>query len=121
MSGTASRRKGARYECDVVNWLRANGYPTAERRIMGMSGDTGDISGVPLTVIECKNQQRIELGAWFTQMQLEQITAQQLTSYANVTGALFIKRRGQVDVGQHYVVMSAKDWLALMRARDLVT
>jgi len=113
--GIGPRRKGASYERDVVNWLRGNGYPNAERRIMGMSDDRGDITGVPGVVIECKNQQRIELGSWFTQMQLEQIECQQYEP-RHVFGVLFIKRRGTVDVGQHYVVMSGYDWADLATA-----
>lgn len=108
MSGAASRRKGAGYERDVVRWLNANGYGMAERRIPGMANDRGDISGVPYTVIECKNQRRIELGTWFTQMQQEQAEA------AQALGALFIKRRGVTDVGQHYVVVSGDTWLRML-------
>lgn len=108
MSGSASRRKGAGYERDVVRWLNENGYMRAERRIPGMTRDTGDIVGVAGTVIECKNQRRLELGAWFSQMEREQFEAEE------ELGALFIKRRGTTDVGHHYVVVSGWTWLELM-------
>lgn len=108
MSGSTSRRKGASYERDVVRWLNTNGYPQAERRIMGMSNDRGDIVGVPHTVIECKNQRAFDLGSWFRQMQDEQHTA------ATPLGVLVVKRRGCTDVGQHYFVVSGDTWLDLM-------
>ena len=107
--GAASRRKGAGYERDVVNWLRIRGYLNVERRIAGMSDDTGDITGWPGVVIECKNHKAITLGAWVAQLEEEATRAR--ADHA----ALFIKRRGTTDVGSHYVVMLADDWLDLMK------
>jgi hypothetical protein len=106
--GAASRRAGAWYERLVTKWLNENGYTQAERRIMGMSNDKGDICGVPCTVIECKNQAKLDLGVWFSQMEREQVCAEQ------ELGALFIRRRGTTDVGHHYVVVSGYTWLDLM-------
>lgn len=106
--GAASRRKGACYERDVVRWLKDNGYPQAERRIAGMFDDKGDVANVPCTTMECKNHKALSLGTWFAQMELEQLASEQ------DLGVLVIKRRGFVDVGHHYFVVSGYTWLDLM-------
>jgi hypothetical protein len=106
--GAGPRRKGAGYERDVVRWLNAEGFGPVERRIAGMDADTGDLTGLPGVVIECKNQNTISLGAWFSQLEAERAQA------AAKLGALFIKRRGTADVSRHYVVMSGADFLELL-------
>lgn len=109
--GAAPRRKGATYERDVVRWFVANGHPNVERRIAGMSDDRGDLTGLhPLVVVECKNHKALNLGSWFAQTEAEAMLAG-----ANLA-ALFIKRRGVIDVGRHYVVLSGDDFLNLFNA-----
>lgn len=103
-----SRRKGANHERSVITWLRSIGRPHVERRIMGMSDDTGDITGWPGVVIECKNAQRIELAAWVDQLEDEIALADA------DTGVVIVKRRGVTDPGEFYAVMPARRWHALM-------
>lgn len=55
--GAASRRKGARFEAQVAAWLRAHGWPHAERRSAGLAGS--DIVGVLPFEIECKNRKDV--------------------------------------------------------------
>lgn len=61
---SASKRKGTAFETEVVNFLRANGQPFAERRALKGSRDCGDITGIPSLVIEVKNVQAMALGTW---------------------------------------------------------
>jgi hypothetical protein len=61
---SASKRKGTAFETDVVNYLRANGHPFAERRALKGARDCGDVTGVPGVVIEIKNVASMKLAEW---------------------------------------------------------
>jgi hypothetical protein len=107
VTGAASRRKGATYENAVVNWLKANGWPFAERRIAGMSDDRGDIL-LPGVVVECKNRKSIDLAGFVDQLEDEIATS------GAPTGLCVVKRAGVADVGRHYAVTTvarAFEWL----------
>ena len=93
-----SRRKGRVWNNAVVNWLRDNGFPSAERTEY-LDAQTGDILGIPGWSLECKNGQRTELAAWVDQS----------TEQAETAGvpyhAVIHKRKGVGDVGKAYVTM----------------
>jgi hypothetical protein len=95
----ASKRKGTAWETAVVDWLRTNGWPYAERRALAGSADKGDVSGLPGVVIEAKNAKSITLAAWVDELLVECANAN-----AEV-GCVVIKRRGTTDVGRAYAVM----------------
>lgn len=103
-----SRRKGATYELAVVKWLNAHSWPFAERRIMGMAADKGDVTGMGPVVIECKNRKDFDLAGYVTQLEEEIHTA------GAETGVVIVKRRGVIDVGRHYAVMPVNLWADLM-------
>ena len=108
MSGTSSRRKGAAYETEVVRYLRGTGVIHAQRALPGGHLAGGDITGMPGQVIECKNQQRLELGPWLDQM---------LTEMGEVNadrGVLVVKRRGWPDVPDHYAVTTVEQYVDLL-------
>lgn len=106
--GAASRTKGAQYERDVVNHLKARGRLHIERRISGMDKDTGDINGIPGVVIECKNRKAIDLAGF-----CDQLAAEMAEADAD-HGVVIVKRAGVADVGRHYAVTTVDGWLDLM-------
>ena len=108
VSGTRSRRKGARAETEVVNHLRRNGWPHAERRLMGQPDDTGDVIGIGPITLEIKNHARLELGTWATQLEAEMNQAQ------NTVGAVIHKRRGRTDVAEWFATMPVHVLLRLL-------
>lgn len=113
MSGATSRRKGARAEVAVVNHLRANGFPHAERRIAGMDDDTGDITGIgPGLVLEVKDQKTLSLGAWVDQLGDEMHRADA------DAGAVIVKRKGvpAERAGEWFAVLTLDDFVLLLRA-----
>ena len=58
----ANRRRGARAEVAVVNYLRDNGYPDARRYLAGDGRQPGDIDGWhPLICCEVKD---VKSSAW---------------------------------------------------------
>jgi hypothetical protein len=104
-----SKAKGSGAERAVVEHLRANGFPHAERRLAGATKDRGDIAGVPAVVIEVNNCERIALGAWVDEATLEQ--ANDGADY----GLVWHKRRGRADAGQWYATMPAAQMVRLLR------
>ena len=103
MSGSSSRRKGARAEQAVARWLRANGWAArTSRSAQGVQGGADIITDCPLS-LEVKDHARMELAAW-----LEQAVAQ---AEPGRPGVVLHKRRGKGNPG---------DWYATMRAADLI-
>jgi hypothetical protein len=105
-----SKAKGSGAERAVVDYLRGNGFPYAERRLAGDVKDRGDIAGVPGVVIEVKNCERTELGAWVGEAVVEQ--ANDGADY----GVVWHKRRGRGDPGQWYATLPAAQLVRLLRA-----
>lgn len=55
-----SKRKGDRFERDVVNFLQGHGFPTASRNgLTGQTEDIGDVLGVPGWTFEIKNHRNL--------------------------------------------------------------
>lgn len=104
-----SKAKGSGAERSVVEHLRANGFPHAERRLAGDSKDRGDIAGAPGIVFEVKNCERTELGAW-----LDEAVVEQANDGADY-GVVWHKRRGRGDAGAWYATMPAAQLVRLLR------
>ena len=106
---SASKRKGSAAERAVVEWLKANGYPYADRRLAGATLDKGDISGLPGVTIEIKNHAKLDLAGWIAELEIE------MKNDGAWTGTVLHKRKGKGDVGEWYATMPAKVWLALLK------
>lgn len=105
---SASKQKGTAAETAVANWLKANGYPHAERRALNGNTDKGDITGLPGCVIEVKNCRTMTLAEWITELRAE------IRNAGALTGVVIHKRKGTTNVGDWYATMPASVWLALM-------
>lgn len=102
-----SKQRGTAWESAVVTWLRANGFPYAERRTLAGANDKGDVSGVPGVVLECKATKSITLSTFVDELLVEMANAD-ADAHPSVpahVGAVVIKRRGTTDVGRAYAVM----------------
>ena len=106
---SAAKRKGSQAERDVVAYLKANGYPYADRRVAGATLDKGDISGVLGVTIEIKNHARLDLAGWLAELEIE------MKNDNAWTGVVIHKRKGKGDVGEWYATLPVKVWLALLR------
>lgn len=104
-----SKRKGSKAERDVVQWLKANGYPYADRRLAGATLDKGDISGVLGVTIEVKDHKRMDLAGWIAELEIE------MKNDNAWTGTVIHKRKGKGDVSEWYASMPAKVWLELLK------
>jgi hypothetical protein len=104
-----SRAKGTKAETAIVNYLRANGFPHAERRALAGSADKGDIAGVPGVVIEAKDCVRAELAAWADE------AAQEAVNAGAPVGAVWFKRRGTTDPGRWFVLLDGATFCEVIR------
>jgi hypothetical protein len=111
MSG--ERAKGTRFETAVCDYLREH-FPRVERRAMSGSRDRGDIAGIPETVIECKDQRRVELALW-----VDQATAEAMN--AGVPLGVVVHKRLRRPIRDAYVTMPLREFALLLveaRAND---
>lgn len=121
--GKSNRRKGAQAERDVVTWLRANGWPHAERAIAtgNRSGDRvrldpGDITGTPGLVWQVKDRADITQPA-VLYAALSETEEQRGAAMADF-GLLVARKRGTRDVGEWTVWMPAHQMLLLTHGRE---
>jgi hypothetical protein len=93
-----SKRKGSAFEREVVEFLRAHGFPYAERRVQRGVNDAGDVSGVVGWVLECKNCRAAELGPWLTEASRE-------ASNDGVSRFAVVHKRRQHGVAEAFVTL----------------
>lgn len=94
-----ARAKGTAAETAVVNYLRANGFPHAERRALAGSADRGDIAGIAGWAIEVKSGARLDIPGWLRETAKE---ADNVTGY----GLLVVKPKGigAANVGDWWAI-----------------
>lgn len=106
------RRKGSSFERLIADYLKAHGFPFADRRVKNGSKDRGDIGGVHAhghpVVIEAKNTTRTELGTWAGEAEAERVNDGALV------GVVVHKRHGKGQAGEQWVTMTVQDFAALL-------
>jgi hypothetical protein len=106
------RRKGSRFELDVVAYLREHGFPYAERAYgAGRPEDVGDIDGVAGFVVECKAHKSIDLAGFIDEADRER-------SHARQPFAVVIAKRRNKSTGESYVVMPLSQFCCLIADDD---
>lgn len=103
-----SNRKGGRFERELVQFLKENGFPHAERRALRGADDRGDIVGIPGLVIEAKSHNRLDLPGWLDQLREEK------ERDGGSDGAVIARRRNHW-IGKSYFVMDAIDGIKMLR------
>lgn len=108
-----SKAVGTEAESAVRDYLRANGFPFADRLTLHGSKDIGDVrlgDGVPV-VVEVKGGQKAvtELGSHVKEMLVEVENAQA------ETGFVIAKRRQSGKVGDWFAVMTVDQMLAIVK------
>lgn len=104
-----SKRKGNIAERAVVDYLRDQDYPYADRMRSGWSDDKGDIDGVPDTCIEVKAEKKIALSEYMRELETEMGNA-----HAG-TGVVIVKKRGETDVANWYACAPVHVWIELLK------
>ena len=108
---TASKRRGSRFETEVVAYLAEHGFPLAERRVMGGTRDRGDVAGIPGWTLELKAERSLDLAGALSEARTEAANAGTL-DYAAV-----LKRRSH-GIGDAYVVLPLDRFAHLLRRQS---
>lgn len=116
-----ARRKGTAGESDIVEWLKANGVPGAERHALHGRLDIGDINGVPGLVMSVKYVGRdkpMRLSGWLNELALMQVNLTNRQPLPNelADGVLVVRRAGYPSPGNWYAVQTLGEWWKLYRA-----
>lgn len=112
-SHRSARAAGTRFETAIAACLAEHVDDRIERRVRGGAKDRGDVSGVRTigghrVVIEAKNTNRLELGVWVGEADIERGNDDALV------GVVWHKRRGKADPLDSYVTMTGRDFVALL-------
>lgn len=103
-----NKQKGTRAETQVVEYLRAHGYPLAERRALHGALDQGDVIGIPDVALEVKDCRTMTLAAWVDEARIEAANAKV------PIGVVVHKRRGHGTPGEWYASMTFDTLLMLL-------
>lgn len=109
-----NRATGTRWESTIVDYLRANGAPHAERRALNGAKDRGDVAGLPGVVIEAKSAARVELAAW-----LDEANTERGNDHAEI-GVVWFKRRGKASAAAGFVLMDGETLVALLQGAGYI-
>jgi Holliday junction resolvase len=111
--GAAPKRKGSTFERDLVAYLRANGFPAAERTYgAGRPDDVGDIDGVPDFTIEAKAHRAIDLAAFADEAETERVNA------GRRFAAVIAKRRNKATSAA-YVIVTLEQFVRLIHGDEV--
>ena len=106
------KRKGSQFERDVVEFLKVNGHPYAERHYgAGRPDDVGDIDGIPGWTLEVKNHRALELAGWLAEAEAERVNGRQRF------GGVIFKRRGR-PTADSYVLLDLTTFARLLAEED---
>lgn len=107
-----SKQRGTRYEGEVADYFRRQGWVQAERRALAGANDMGDITGIPGVVIECKNHRTHDLAGWVAELEVE------LGNAGCDIGLVAVRRRGTADRSRDYAVMPMHVAVRLLRIAE---
>lgn len=112
-SRASAKAAGARFERAIADWLATHVDDRIDRRVKNGVKDRGDIAGIRhmggRIVAECKDYGgRYLLGTWLREVETERGNDDALA------GVVIVKRRGEGDPGEQVVVMTMRDFTALL-------
>jgi hypothetical protein len=104
-----SKQKGTLAETAVADYLRQT-FPAVERRALAGVNDKGDLSNVPFSVVEVKNQRSYKIHEWMKETEVERLNA------GEELGVLVIKPNGVgvSNVDKWWAVVSLETITALI-------
>ena len=110
---SANKRKGAKFETDVLKWLRENEL-TAERLSKAGAKDEGDVvvfghKNLP-HILELKNRQKIDLPAFWEEAQVEAVNYAKARGIGEVPPAFVIVKRRGLGIGKSWVIQDLDQW-----------
>ena len=108
-----AKRAGAKFETDVLKWLRSKGV-TAERLRLAGKADEGDlvcfISGQPY-VFELKNTKRLDLPRFWKEAVEEVANYAKARNLSATPPSYVIVKRRNAGIEESWVIQSLDKWL----------
>ena len=104
-----SKAKGTRFEVACANFLREAGYTEVYRMATQSEHDCGDLGGLPLFAVECRDRQKIDLAKNVDDANKR--AANKEVPY----GVTMMKRRNK-NIADAYVAMDLKTFVAILDA-----
>lgn len=104
-----SKRIGTAAENAVVEYLRDQGFPYAERRALAGSKDRGDIAGIVGAVIEVKNCKVLEFSKWLEEAEQERVNA------GAQLAIVVAKRRGKANPKDWYWMATGPSMVQMLK------
>ena len=100
-----SKQKGKRYELELTNLLKTEGYDAhRSAQYAGNTGQAADVVGLPGIHIEAKRQEQVRIYEWMEQ-------AVRDSSTTNNLPAVFFRKSGEKTM----VCMRFEDWIQLYK------
>jgi hypothetical protein len=103
--GNPSKRKGTKFESEVVAYLQSRGFEACERRALTGTQDRGDIAGIQGWMLECKNHNSHDFAAWMDEAEKQR--------NPDEFGLLVVRRRLKT-IDKAYAVLPFGDMVSLM-------
>ena len=115
-SRASAKKAGSAQETLMANYFaEALGDDRIERRRLAGSKDVGDIGGIRVhgqkLCVEVKNCAKTDLPGWIREAHTE------ARNDGALCGVVTFKRRGTTDPGSQFVVMEARDLVALITGK----
>jgi hypothetical protein len=113
----SAKAAGASFETSIANYLADEIDDRIERRRLSGAFDRGDISGLRINnkrlVVECKNYGgKLSTGPWLNEAETERVNDGALA------GLVVAKRRGTTNPAEQIVLMTLKDFAALVNSSN---
>lgn len=109
----AAKQRGAKFEIDVMKWLRTKGATVERLRLAGKQ-DEGDLSVVvagKTFVLELKNTKRMDLPEFWRQAQVEAVNYAKSRGITDPVPAYVVVKRRNAGIDQAWVITSLEAWL----------
>jgi len=113
-SAKYNKVKGTKFEVDVAKYLRILGY-FVERLAKAGSKDEGDLVAIvagQTYILELKNRNKIDLPAFWEEVQVEAKNYAKARGLPSVPPAFVIVKRRSHSVSKAWVVQDLESWLA---------
>ena len=111
MKPATAKAKGRATENQAVEWLRANGYPDAERRRLNGSNDLGDLTGCGPGICICIEVK--SAAAWHPVRWLRELRTEMTNARAAI-GFVMARPKGGTNVNDWVFIVHGETLLSLL-------
>lgn len=111
--GTYNKRKGSKFEVDVMSFLRSLGH-FAERLAKAGSNDEGDIVTIiagQTYILECKNRKTLSLPQFWEEAQTEAANYAKARGLPSSPVAFVVVKRRNASIADAWVIQTLSEWV----------